>query len=803
MKIIPESVDKKLFEQYPLGSDLSKQMAVAKIFNPYGKGTWYLLNSDPEDPDYIWAIVDLFEVEVGSVSREDLETIKVPPYNLNLEFDQSFKPMNAAELLAGLLRGEKFAGGGKANAKITVTRIEDIPDLESKIQRGEVTYRGLGMGKLADDFYKLTGDSGTRIKVGGKEYYVTETDFNKVARGRDGKMRIRFDAPYRKFDDGGTTGSQIESLSNKIRAINGEHGEEGNVLYLGGDKMTIGDYPDLKPYSAQSDHRGTSIAFTAPDRRQVSFTTTFSERAEDRKSYDKYGGIYYIYEPLTEQIASEIMGKVARFNESKFAGGGQPTSEQRKNMASIDDTLYDIRNENSKGRGYKIPTAAKNNSQIHNTLVHLESKGMVKNISDRRKPISQQGYWLVKAEEKQNGSLEGMSVKFYFTGQETPEFDIIKSAEFSPQEYENKSLFLSFGDTEERLYKEKVDEFMSGELVIMKDSKGNLYGIQLEKKYADGGHLKELGKEKDIDVHVKDDELKMKRYQAVFGDYDKDGIPNIDDPRPTRKGDKKMVEERSAESAFEKLINIKKGLDGTMHDAVKDIIRIAPEKSAVYARTKTPYSIVSKLISKRLIVPNNPKRGLTDLIGTTIAVDSYDDLLKMREQIESGKLYRVEEVEDFYANPLNGYRAVHYILMSDTMTGSTPIELQLKTKRMKEVNQLSHAAYAARDLNEIRMNELTELAHQADLGDKESIKQFNTLMKDKKAVERSLFKTGKKMAEGGGVEVKQQVHLEAIPKKGELKMSYSPAYKRGGKAGGSKTSLKERAKAILSNRKKS
>jgi hypothetical protein len=112
MKLLTKDIDAKLFAQYSKGSDLANQMVVAKIFNPYGRGTWYLLNSDPEDPDYIWAIVNLFEAEVGSVSRSELESIKVPPFRLGLERDLSFHPVNASELLKGLYEGKHYAKGG-------------------------------------------------------------------------------------------------------------------------------------------------------------------------------------------------------------------------------------------------------------------------------------------------------------------------------------------------------------------------------------------------------------------------------------------------------------------------------------------------------------------------------------------------------------------------------------------------------------------------------------------------------------------------------------------------------------------
>jgi hypothetical protein len=112
MKLFTKEVDKQLFAQYPKGSDLENQMVVAKIFNPYGRGVWYLLNSDPEDPDYIWAIVDLFEPDMGSVSRSELQTVKVPPFGLGLERDIYFSPKPAKEVWEGIMRGERFEDGG-------------------------------------------------------------------------------------------------------------------------------------------------------------------------------------------------------------------------------------------------------------------------------------------------------------------------------------------------------------------------------------------------------------------------------------------------------------------------------------------------------------------------------------------------------------------------------------------------------------------------------------------------------------------------------------------------------------------
>jgi hypothetical protein len=112
MKLFTSAIDKKLFSQYALGSDLSKQLAVVKIFNPTGTGTWFIINSDPDDPDYLWAIVDLgYGAEVGSVSRSQLENYR-GRFGLGFERDTSFTPINAEELLQGLRAGEFFANGG-------------------------------------------------------------------------------------------------------------------------------------------------------------------------------------------------------------------------------------------------------------------------------------------------------------------------------------------------------------------------------------------------------------------------------------------------------------------------------------------------------------------------------------------------------------------------------------------------------------------------------------------------------------------------------------------------------------------
>lgn len=99
----------------------------------------------------------------------------------------------------------KMAKGG-----VVVTSIKDIPNFQQRLDEGKITYRGLGLGKLWDDFYKVAGTSGTRIKVDSKEYFITDEEFDTFSRGADGKLRIRFDAPKRRLERGGKTNEKGE-----------------------------------------------------------------------------------------------------------------------------------------------------------------------------------------------------------------------------------------------------------------------------------------------------------------------------------------------------------------------------------------------------------------------------------------------------------------------------------------------------------------------------------------------------------------------------------------------------------------
>lgn len=120
-ELLTKEIQKKLKSQYSLGFELANLEVIAKIFNPYGLGTWYIINQNPNNPDELFAIVDWFELEIGGVSLSELQSVKVPPFGLPLERDKYFEKINALTLLsqikaARVVSTSNFALGGEINS---------------------------------------------------------------------------------------------------------------------------------------------------------------------------------------------------------------------------------------------------------------------------------------------------------------------------------------------------------------------------------------------------------------------------------------------------------------------------------------------------------------------------------------------------------------------------------------------------------------------------------------------------------------------------------------------------------------
>jgi len=243
-------------------------------------------------------------------------------------------------------------------------------------------------------------------------------------------------------------------------------------------------------------------------------------------------------------------------------------------------------------------------------------------------------------------------------------------------------------------------------------------------KYAKGGeapvHIVDEGKSFDEDM-----------YSGILSDFDMDGLPNADDPHPFKGEDKDSVEQMKFSKTFKNILETKETLDEDLSVFIDKLKKNAPSDSKIYGRTKTPFSILNKLVSTRML---DEKRGLKDLVGTTVSFEDYEDLEDFKNKANKGLYGKVIDFDDYYADPKDGYRAYHFIIEQN----GVPIELQLKTNRMKDINVLSHDAYKNKRLNKDYMLYLTTLADHADKGNKTAQNEFAQLMSKKSQVEKQL-----------------------------------------------------------------
>ncbi len=279
-------------------------------------------------------------------------------------------------------------------------------------------------------------------------------------------------------------------------------------------------------------------------------------------------------------------------------------------------------------------------------------------------------------------------------------------------------------------------------------------GIGLKKDAYSEEYYKKGGKVEVINAVPQ--EIDKTKYAGIYGDFDKDGLKNADDAKPTDKTNTDKVEkEIEIKDVFDTILDTREILDSKVKKVVTKLKSVAPEDSKIYYRTKTPYSIINKLVKEKMLNANRAKegdvKGLTDLVGTAIVVKDKDSIDVVSHLIDKGLIGEVIERKDYYKTPKAGYRAIHYITLYDNI----PIEVQLKTQRQKSLNEASHLAYKKENLNADLLLQMSSLADKADNGNKEAIKEYDEFFEGKTKHElEEMFMTKKKnggMIYGAGI----------------------------------------------------
>src|SRR6056297_3638765 len=229
-------------------------------------------------------------------------------------------------------------------------------------------------------------------------------------------------------------------------------------------------------------------------------------------------------------------------------------------------------------------------------------------------------------------------------------------------------------------------------------------------------------------------ELHQDDFDHWLGDWDGDGIANIDDPNPLIPGDTVPIDSAELTPQIKSLIEQKNAYVPALKSVMTKLIDTGLP-IMVKGRIKTMYSTLGKLIRKRF--PFTVKvaetsgepytTGLTDIAGCMAVVDSQTKVDQIVKRILAGELGQVWEHEDKYKHPAHGYRAHHFILVVDE---KTPVEIQVKTKRMSMISAASHYPYKNGNLNGELLLELTDQAWKADKGDDKSAEALEPYLAD-------------------------------------------------------------------------
>lgn len=223
------------------------------------------------------------------------------------------------------------------------------------------------------------------------------------------------------------------------------------------------------------------------------------------------------------------------------------------------------------------------------------------------------------------------------------------------------------------------------------------------------------------------DDLTRADYPGIFADFDADRVPTADDPDPLHPGLDTVEETRLADT-MDLLLDKRQAVVAAKRRVLDALQGIAPPGAHVKGRVKSPYSMLGKLAQQHL-------GRLTDIAGTRVEVETGADARAVGQAVLDGATGADSiEVRDYYAEPMAGYRAFHFILYF----GKTPVELQVKTRRMSAISDIGHHLYKVKRQDPEAMARITGLAALADEGDRTAAREVDALIADPARLQAAL-----------------------------------------------------------------
>ena len=179
--------------------------------------------------------------------------------------------------------------------------------------------------------------------------------------------------------------------------------------------------------------------------------------------------------------------------------------------------------------------------------------------------------------------------------------------------------------------------------------------------------------------------------EFLFGDFDRDGVKNVDDPYPFDKSRKRYVNTKGfwnraqygdpmREVLLSRELRAIERDNNSVARAYKPFFKANPQ---VFYRVKTVPSTIKKLRGRF-------GSEIKDKVAGTYLTENRSQAKKVFNQFKRDYAFDSAETDDYYRQPKGGsYRAYHLGLINNNQ----PLELQIKSRKMYELALKQHLAY--------------------------------------------------------------------------------------------------------------
>jgi len=185
--------------------------------------------------------------------------------------------------------------------------------------------------------------------------------------------------------------------------------------------------------------------------------------------------------------------------------------------------------------------------------------------------------------------------------------------------------------------------------------------------------------------------------EFIYGDFDKDGTLNIDDPKPFDPGVSKYPTHEENPKYYHKarygdgerevlLSDELRAIERYNNDKAPHMKTFLKENPGSFGRIKTVPSTMKKLRTRHL-------DNIKDVAGVTILTTTRRQATTKAWQIKKKYMFDPKETDDYYKNPKGGEYFAHHIGVVSKKNPRLNLEVQVKTKKMFALHKEMHTAY--------------------------------------------------------------------------------------------------------------